>query len=182
MPVYAYVILGSGWILWFVPFAWNGFNFKTPQKTDRRARWGIVLQAVAYSLLWLSHFWNRSPPLWQIALATALLVLANVLSWSATRALGRHLRFDAALGADHELVRSGPYRILRHPIYTSMLCILLGTGLLVTPFPMLALAILVFLAGTEIRARVEDGLLLSRFGERFLEYKNHTAAYIPLLR
>jgi protein-S-isoprenylcysteine O-methyltransferase Ste14 len=63
-----------------------------------------------------------------------------------------------------------------------MLCILLGTGLLVTPFPMLALAILVFLAGTEIRARVEDGLLLSRFGERFLEYKNHTAAYIPLLR
>jgi protein-S-isoprenylcysteine O-methyltransferase Ste14 len=59
--------------------------------------------------------------------------LASLLSWTATRALGRHLRFDAALTPDHQLVRSGPYRLLRHPIYTSMFCLLLGTGFVITP-------------------------------------------------
>ena len=40
-------------------------------------------------------------------------------------ALGRQWRIDAGLNSDHELVQSGPYRIVRHPIYTSMLCLLL---------------------------------------------------------
>jgi protein-S-isoprenylcysteine O-methyltransferase Ste14 len=89
---------------------------------------------------------------------------------------------EAGLNADHELVTWGPYRLVRHPIYTSMLLLLLATGSLVTPWPLLLASLVSFLIGTEIRVRVEDRLLAERFGEQFQQYQRRVAAYIPLLR
>jgi len=63
-----------------------------------------------------------------------------------------------------------------------MLCVLLGTGFVITPLPLLALSLLVFMAGTEVRVRIEDGLLFSRFGERFRNYQRSVPAYIPFLK
>jgi protein-S-isoprenylcysteine O-methyltransferase Ste14 len=108
--------------------------------------------------------------------------LAAVLSWTATRALGRQWRIDAGLNVDHELVRSGPYRWVRHPIYTSMLCLLLATGFMLAPPILLLTATAISIAGLEIRTHVEDGLLLSRFGEEFRSYRRDVAAYLPLVR
>jgi steroid 5-alpha reductase family enzyme len=90
-------------------------------------------------------------------------------------------RFDAGLNADHQLVQSGAYRVVRHPIYTSMLSLMLGTGFLITPMPVLLLATVLFVIGTEIRVRIEDALLASRFGEAFQEYKRRVPAYIPFV-
>jgi protein-S-isoprenylcysteine O-methyltransferase Ste14 len=77
---------------------------------------------------------------------------------------------------------AGPYRIVRHPIYTSMLCVLLATGFVVTTLPLFLLAFVVFLIGTEIRVRIEDKLLASQFGERFHQYQRNVPAYIPFLK
>jgi protein-S-isoprenylcysteine O-methyltransferase Ste14 len=60
-----------------------------------------------------------------------------------------------------------------------MLC---GTGFLITPLPFLPLSVLVFAIGTEIRVRIEDRLLVSRFGDRFRDYQRNVPAYIPSLR
>ena len=89
---------------------------------------------------------------------------------------------DAALDPTHELVRSGPYLLVRHPIYTSMLCVLLGTGVLISPFYLLLLAAPLFLIGTEIRMRVEDRMLASRFGDGFREYQRDVPPLVPLLK
>ena len=119
--------------------------------------------------------------MWRVATSVLFLGLANLLSWSGAKALGRELRLDAAVGEDHELIRSGPYRLVRHPIYTSMLCVILGTGILTVSLPMLLISIFVFVIGTEIRVRVEDGLLESRFGGEFKDYQRTTSRYIPFL-
>ena len=182
MPIYAYITLAVGWLFWFLPFPITGWNRASPQKSDPRARWGIFLQAISYALLWQGHFWTRSLSPWRFALATFFLALAILLAWTATRALGKHLRFEAALSPDHQLVQSGPYRIIRHPIYTSMLCLLLGTGLMLTPPLLFAIALAIFLLGTEIRVHIEDSLLASRFGNEFRTYRQHVSAYIPLIR
>jgi protein-S-isoprenylcysteine O-methyltransferase Ste14 len=109
-------------------------------------------------------------------------VLGSLLSWSGARALGRQWRVDAGLNPDHELVQSGPYRVVRHPIYTSMLCVLFGTGFMITPLPILLVSVVLFLIGTEIRVRIEDGLLASRFGDQFRDYQRSVFAYVPFLR
>jgi protein-S-isoprenylcysteine O-methyltransferase Ste14 len=182
MPGYSYVILAVGWTLWILPFLLFKRSSSAPEKLDRRARWGVLLEILAYSLLWQSDFWARSPSIWRIALAIVFFILACPLSWAGVRALGRQWRIDAGLNPDHQLVQIGPYRIVRHPIYTSMICMLLGTGFMITPWPILLLATVLFMIGTEVRMRIEDQLLASRFGNQFREYQKSVPAYIPLLR
>jgi protein-S-isoprenylcysteine O-methyltransferase Ste14 len=83
---------------------------------------------------------------------------------------------------DHELVRTGPYAWVRHPIYASLLAMLLCTLLLLTPWQWSLAALVVFLAGTEIRVRTEDRLLASRFQDVFREYRKKVPAYVPFVR
>jgi protein-S-isoprenylcysteine O-methyltransferase Ste14 len=180
MPAYVYFLIAAGSFLWCLPFVYVRVKGKEPFQFDRRARWGVGLQCIAYSLLWQGPFWTRSLEWWRVAISMSLFLLGCLLSWTAARSLGRHFRVDAAVDSNQELVRSGPYRLVRHPIYTSMLCVLLGTGFLVAPIYLFAPAILVFLAGTEIRMRVEDRLLASRFGKQFREYQRNIPRLIPL--
>jgi protein-S-isoprenylcysteine O-methyltransferase Ste14 len=182
LSIAIYVLGAAGWLIWFLPFPLTGWSTQTPARKDSRARWGLVLETIAYLLLFANQFWTLSPAPWRIVCSVVFLSLASLLSWTATRALGRHLRFDAALNPDHELVRSGPYRIVRHPIYASMLCLLLGTGFLITPVPLLVAAIVVFICGTEIRVRIEDHLLAAQFGVAFQDYRRGVAAYVPFVR
>src|SRR6185437_11164949 len=160
----------------------NQVEFQVCRGHRPAARWGVVLEAIGYSLLWQGEFWARAPAEWRVAVSILFFTIACFFSWTGTRALGRHLRLDAALNPDHELVRSGPYRVIRHPIYASMLCVLLGTGFLVARWALLIAGVLVFIAGTEIRVRIEEKLLASRFGDEFLEYRRGVPAYIPLIR
>ena len=182
MPGYAYVILAAGWLIWMAPFLRAKRHRERAKEVDRRARWGVLLAALAYPILWQNSFWARPLPAWRIAGSVFFLVLAGAFSWTAARHLGRQWRIDAGLNPDHELVTSGPYGLVRHPIYTSMLFLLFGTGFMVTPLPMLLLATTVFMLGTEIRVRIEDRLLASRFGDRFREYQRSVPAYIPFVK
>ncbi|HEY7210634.1 MAG TPA: isoprenylcysteine carboxylmethyltransferase family protein [Bryobacteraceae bacterium] len=179
MQFYVYLILACAWVIWFAPFVFLANRSSKAQQVNRRARWGIVLQMIAYALLWQGRFWERDVPVWKLSVAVLFFIAASLLSWSSVRALGAHWRVEAALNADHRLVRSGPYALVRHPVYTSMFCILLGTGLLLTPWPLFLVAIMIFLAGAGIRMGVENTLLAARFGDEFIEYKRSVPAMIP---
>lgn len=180
MPIYVYVFLFSAWAIWLLPFLLRK-RAKRAQQINKNARWGILLEGIGFGLVWQGRFWERDPG-WKMTPAVLLLAGAAMLSWTGVAALGPQWRIDAGLNPDHQLVRSGPYSFVRHPIYASMLCLLLGTGLVLAPWPLLLIALLVFLIGTEIRVRIEDGLLALRFGEQFTEYKRQVPAYVPWLR
>jgi len=182
MPVYVYVILVVGWMLWLLPFPLSGWNRSSPAKRDGRWRWGLLLQVIAYSLLWQGHFLMSSPAPWQISIALLCFFFAALLSWTSTRALGKHLRFDAALSHDHELVRSGPYGVIRHPIYTSMFGMLMATGAAYTWWPLWIAGAVFFIAGTEVRVAAEDRLLAEHFQGTFTAYRSRVRAYIPFIR
>jgi len=175
-------ILLIGTVAWFVPFPVRGWSHTAPQKRDSRWRWGLLLEVLAYAAVFAGGVKDLQLSAWRVALSVIFLVLASLLSWTSTRSLGRYLRFEAALDPDHRLVRGGPYRMVRHPIYASMLCLLLGIAFLVATPLFFAIALVLFIAGTEIRVRIEDRLLADRFGGEFREYQRSTPAYIPLVR
>ena len=108
--------------------------------------------------------------------------LSVVLAWSAARELGKQWRYEAALITDHELIQTGPYRFIRHPIYTSMFGMLTATAAAYTWWPTWLAGTTFFVIGTEIRARAEDRLLAERFQEKFESYRAHVHAYIPFTR
>jgi protein-S-isoprenylcysteine O-methyltransferase Ste14 len=104
-----------------------------------------------------------------------------LLTW-AHRSLGASWSDAPRLAADHHLVTSGPYRYVRHPIYTAFLLIL-GAPLLLSANWLIGGAWLGMTA-IEVAARVsiEEALLLSRFGDRYRLYKATTGALLPRLR
>jgi protein-S-isoprenylcysteine O-methyltransferase Ste14 len=181
MPAYLYFLLALGTGLWATPFFSVRSKGQTIVRIDKRGRWGILLQCLAYSVLWQGRFWEEPPAWWRVVASCSFFVIGCLISWTAARALGRQFRFEAALDSSHTLVRSGPYRYVRHPIYTSMLCILLATGFVISHFEMLLAATVVFLCGALIRIRVEDRLLESQFGAEFLNYKQHVPGILPFL-
>ena len=181
MPFYAYLVIVAGIVIWFYPFVPAHQKTGPASIVNRRSRWGMVLQFLAFTLLWQGRFWTRDLQLWRELVSILLFVLASVFSWSSSRALAGQLRADAALGADHKLVRAGPYSLVRNPIYLSMLLVICGIAVVVTTWPLFLAALAVFVIGTEIRVRAEEKLLASRFGEEFENYKKSTPAYIPFL-
>lgn len=181
MPPYAYAILVVGWVAWFTPFLLAKRGQKAKQ-VDKRARWGILIVMIGYSLLLQGKFWQHPPAAWRVATSISFFAIAAATSWTAIRALGKQWRLDAGLSADHELVMAGPYRFVRHPIYTSMLAVLLGTGFIVSPWWLFLPALILFFIGTEIRVRIEDRLLATQFGNSFTDYKSRVPAYIPFSR
>jgi protein-S-isoprenylcysteine O-methyltransferase Ste14 len=182
VPAYAYGLLFVGWVAWLLPFFVIARMSGPAATTDRRARWGMLLQAIGYSLLWQGPFWTRTPSPARLATSIVLFAAAIALSWSGARAIGRQWRMDAGLNPDHELVRTGPYRVVRHPIYASMVAVFFATGAILTSPLLWIAASIVFIAGTEIRVRIEDRLLGSRFGADFDRYRHDVSAYVPYVR
>jgi protein-S-isoprenylcysteine O-methyltransferase Ste14 len=185
MPLLVRVLVAfAALVLWLIPLLKERRRNRseTPQTVDLRSRWGVVLEALGYSLLWQFDFWDYPPLLASQAIGVVLLVFAVAVSFAAARALGSLLRIDAGLSVNHQLIRSGPYRLVRHPVYCSFLCLIVGTGLLITRWPLMLVATAVFLIGTEIRVHLEDRLLAEHFGEQFEEYRRSVSAYIPFVR
>lgn len=183
--VAAYIVLGVCWIAWSLAFVKPQRNAAGHKKAVRApsSRVGIFLVMLAFACEWA---FLRPPGFHKAAgvLIASMIVgpPSVVLAWMATRHLDKHWRFEAALSEDHELIKTGPYRRLRHPIYASMLGMLLQTGLVHAWWPLLVAGLIFFVIGTEIRVRAEDGLLAAHFGEEFARYKQSARAYLPFIR
>jgi protein-S-isoprenylcysteine O-methyltransferase Ste14 len=111
-----------------------------------------------------------------VAIQAAFLLLAV---W-ARRVLGRNWASAVRIGEGHELVQSGPYRILRHPIYTAIIGMYVGSAIASSEYhALLALAMIVI--AYLRKAGLEDGILLGAFGEKYAQYRKHSWALVPLI-
>jgi protein-S-isoprenylcysteine O-methyltransferase Ste14 len=184
LTLVGWAVLLASWIAWFYPFAFRApHNQKRPSITRiGPTRAGLLLESFAIFLAFAVHRRFVPLPWWRFAGTVVFGPIGVVLAWTSVRHLGRQFRVHAGLYEDHELVTSGPYAIVRHPIYSSLLAMLAASICLVTPWPWALVSLVLFLAGTEIRVATEDGLLASRFGGRFSAYKARVKAYIPLVR
>lgn len=111
-----------------------------------------------------------------LAIQLAGLLLAV---WS-RRHLGRNWSGAITAVVDHQLIRSGPYRVIRHPIYTALLGMYLGAAIVVGQFhALLALAIAIIAYWRKIR--LEERNLRDIFGPTYDEYCRESWALLPPL-
>jgi protein-S-isoprenylcysteine O-methyltransferase Ste14 len=94
--------------------------------------------------------------------------------------LGQNWSATVTLKEGHELVRSGPYGRIRHPIYTGMLVAFVGTALALGEYRGL-LAVAIAVTSFFAKARKEERYLLQEFGPRFEEHIRHTGMFLPKL-
>jgi protein-S-isoprenylcysteine O-methyltransferase Ste14 len=112
----------------------------------------------------------------RVGLVLAVAGLALCL-W-ARRVLGEHWSDKVALKVDHQLVRGGPYGHLRHPIYSGVLLAIAGTALAIGEWRGVV-ALLLLGANYFVKAKREERILTSRFGEDFAEYTRHAGFLLP---
>jgi protein-S-isoprenylcysteine O-methyltransferase Ste14 len=181
----AWIELLVCWIAWCAAFIKPRGQAKDRETVARApsSRWGISLVFVAFVLVWI---WLKPVGFQKsIASLTASMILgpASVaLVWASAHTLGKQWRMEAAISADHKLIQTGPYRWLRHPIYTSMFGLLMATAAAYTWWPMWVAGAVAFIVGTEIRVRAEEQLLERHFGDEFRQYRARVRAYLPLVR
>jgi protein-S-isoprenylcysteine O-methyltransferase Ste14 len=113
-----------------------------------------------------------------ISLLTVTISTYSVwLLHSAVRYLGKQWQVKTGIVEHHQLITSGPYAIVRHPIYTGMLGMLMATGLAMNTFQVFTFASIIAIIGTLMRIQKEEILLREQFGEKFERY----AASVPTL-
>ena len=175
------------WIAFFVYWGIAGRNSAPAQKSESGASaWfhQIVLTA-ALVLLFIPVPGLRGwflPFEWRYLVASGAIIQALfiVLAIWARRHLGRNWSPAVRIGVDHQLVRTGPYRWLRHPIYTAMLGMFLGTAIASSQYhALLGLVILVF--AYLRKTRLEEQILSEAFGPEYDDYRRGTWALVPPL-
>jgi len=179
------VELFACWVVWALAFV-KPRKQAAGQKEVMRApasKWGIGLVMLGFALTW-TYVRPAGFAKSELSLIVSMVLgpPSVALAWAATRHLGKQWRYQAAVSEGHELIQTGPYRWVRHPIYASMLGMILATGATWTWWPMFVAAIAVFVIGTEIRIRAEDRLLGEHFGDAYAAYRSRVRAYIPFVR
>ena len=114
-----------------------------------------------------------------IAVAGIVLTAAGVaLAMWARLVPGENWSAAVSIRKNQELIRMGPYRIMRHPIHTGMLLGLLGTAVVVGEVRSL-LALVILGLGFYLKARKEEVFLLREFGGGFEAHAKHTGMFLP---
>jgi protein-S-isoprenylcysteine O-methyltransferase Ste14 len=177
-----------GWILFGLIFIFRKkWSRDNTRKADRASIIGIFIQTLSLPAVWM--FPRRSYTIFPLGFwfqwLTTILVIAIILVslwtiWSALRVLGKQWSLQARVLEDHKLIREGPYRFVRHPIYTGMLGMIIAAGLAWSQWIGLLIALALFAIGTAIRVRSEEKLLREQFGAAFDDYKRSVPAVLPM--
>jgi protein-S-isoprenylcysteine O-methyltransferase Ste14 len=92
--------------------------------------------------------------------------------------LGQYWSARVTLKQDHQLIRTGPYAHFRHPIYSGLDLAVLGAALAIDEWRCVA-AVGFIVLGYWIKAKKEESMLATQFGEVFEEHRRHTGFLIP---
>jgi protein-S-isoprenylcysteine O-methyltransferase Ste14 len=173
------------WLLWLMVWGAAARNVK---RTEWRESWTsaaanrlpvLLGAAMLATPAWLPAVLTRrliagpeAPALGTVLVATGL----GFAIWARWH-LGRNWSAAVTVKQGHTLIRNGPYRFVRHPIYSGMVLALLGTAL-ATGEPRAFIGAALILAGFVLKLLAEEARMRDTFPE-YADYSRHTARLIP---
>ena len=183
-------LIRIGWIVWLISwFAAAAWSDRTVQRPAIRHEilYRVLTVAGAALLFGFNPGGVRvDAPLWPVAppigwLLAGLVIYGFLLTWWARIHLGQLWSSSVTRKEHHHVVDTGPYAIVRHPIYSGLLLAILATVLMrgtiitITGSAMIA-------ASLYIKARVEEEFLRQQLGEPYAAYARRVPMLVPFLR
>ena len=171
----------AAWIiqlLWLVFCAYWLINAFHNKKTVYRPAWlvqrGYLLPLIIFGVIvthWLPS--RRVCPLSLTGQTVGIVLCAAgvVLAIWARKILGKNWSGNPEIKADHELIRSGPYGVVRHPIYTGLLLGIFGSIITLWPTWRGILWLVLSLAFIAVRVRQEEALMTHQFPDGYAAYR-----------
>ncbi len=158
---------------------------------EREGRWSMVLRPVLFfSMIAVLILYGINPewmgwfsvpfPTWLRWTGAGLGVVSLTLLTWVQHTLGRYWSAGLQLRGEHVLVTKGPYRWVRHPMYSAIFAFFVGGCLVSANWLLLALAVA---GATALYARIskEEAMMLERFGEEYRAYMRRTGRLLPRL-
>ncbi|HEY7808568.1 MAG TPA: isoprenylcysteine carboxylmethyltransferase family protein [Croceibacterium sp.] len=188
----AAILIGISWLIFLAYWAVSARNVK--RSADPRAvtkRWLVAVVALVGVAMIVRNLasgkemaWPRDT-LWpfsevRAALAVAVSYIGLAIAIWARRTLGRNWSGQPELKQGHELVISGPYTWVRHPIYSGLLVMFLAVPLFWPTTATLAL-LPVVAVGIQLKLTREEALMAGEFPEAWPPYRARTSRVIPLI-
>jgi protein-S-isoprenylcysteine O-methyltransferase Ste14 len=182
-------IISVAWLVFALYWLWAARDVKQTRRNQpaRERLVHVLWMAAAFYLLYRSDprfglLNNRFVPdsKWIAGLGAALTVTGVAFAIWARRHLGKYWSAEITIRHEHQLIRTGPYSRIRHPIYTGLLLAIFGTALAVGEYRAL-LALALFGIGWARKAKTEELFLEQEFGSAFDEHKRRTGFFLPRL-
>lgn len=145
------------------------------------AVWGVIaislVAAMAAQMTPAPRF--PAPVAVRVWAGIALMVAGLGVRLSAIVTLGRLFSVDVAIQDEHEVVRTGLYRRIRHPSYSGMIIAFAGFGIALGNWASLALAVVPTTAVILYRISVEERAMVEEFGDAYARYREETYRLFP---
>ncbi len=139
----------------------------------------VLLSTTRIPLPWLYlQLWPTG--IWPFWIGASITIGGLLLAVWAREHLGRNWSRSVTIKADHELITSGPYAVVRHPVYTGSLAGFVGMAIAISPVRGVIVVALIFPVFWA-KLRMEEEWMRSQFGETYATYAHQTAALVPHL-
>ncbi len=126
---------------------------------------------------YFSSDWN-SVSLLTIAGACMIIAGISFRAW-AVHSLGKYFTATVQIKEDHRLIKTGPYRIVRHPSYTGAFMAIIAGGVILGSLTGFIISCIAMIIAYYVRIGIEEKELIARFGDDYLAYKRDTKMMIP---
>ena len=139
----------------------------------------VLLSVPRIPLPWLyRQLWPAG--MWTFWIGAAVTVGGLLFAVWARRHLGRNWSNAVTIKQGHELITTGPYALVRHPIYTGILTGFLGTAIALSQVRGVIGFVLIFVV-LWAKLRREEEWMRSQFGETYVSYVHQTSALVPYI-
>ncbi|HLJ73780.1 MAG TPA: isoprenylcysteine carboxylmethyltransferase family protein, partial [Thermoanaerobaculia bacterium] len=179
-------LFGDAWILWALSWGIAAFwRSRTVTRPSIAEQLPYRLLTVAGAILLIGAWPRHSPSFWSFPAAVdwllfALTIAGFLFTWWARIHLGKLWSGTVTRKSEHHIIQSGPYRIVRHPIYTGLSLAAFATAFYTgRPFPVLGAAILML--SFYVKARLEERFLRQELGEGYDRYAQRVRMLIPFI-
>lgn len=118
---------------------------------------------------------------WAYYSGLLLSVLGNAVYFWGYETLGRNFSLEVVIYRGHQLVERGPYKFIRHPMYTALILASVGLGLMAQSWVAVTIIAIVDTTAVWYRVRVEEKALIAEFGEQYRSYSKRVKRLIPYI-
>jgi len=184
------------WVIFYIALVcigrtWETFFTSKGQKTIKiKEDWTLPLLTLAYVLMLIGsiiefYIVQRSINFYLIIIALAVQVVAFALRWWGMKSLGtqwtNHIIPISKIGNKKtEVIKKGPYKYLRHPIYLGVMLDVLAIPLVLNSYYTFFFVLFINVPLQLLRLHLEEGKLIETFGKAYLDYKKEVRSFIPI--